>query len=217
MRMRKLIEVKRLETAGILHGIESAFSRTVTLSVALWTYIVSWDRKMTSESEDIELFNDSGIGPNTMNLLAELHAVQGINSDTGSVTTIPPTPKKHRRSHGSSNTSALRRLAFAPAVDRPTSVCRSAQTRNGSTSTPVYGNPTVTGKATSSGGEHILEILSEVKKTNSTLTEYGERLDTLEQRMFSIEQKGLETPSSSCSDTIKTNVPPAVRVCLTFR
>lgn len=163
---------------------------------------------MSSESEDIDLFDDSDIGPNTMNLLAELHAVQGINSDTGSVSIIPPTPKKHR---GNSDTSALRRLAFA-AVDGPTSVCRSAPTVNGSTSTP-----SVTGKATSSSGEHILEILSEVKKTNSKLTEYGERLDTLEQRMCGIEQKGLETPSSSCSDTIKTKVPPAIRVCLTLK
>lgn len=87
---------------------------------------------MSSESEDIDLFDDSDIGPNTMNLLAELHAVQGINSDTGSVSIIPPTPKKHR---GNSDTSALRRLAFA-AVDGPTSVCRSAPTVNGSTSTP---------------------------------------------------------------------------------
>ena len=41
------------------------------------------------------------------------------------------------------------------------------------------------------GGAHsdILEILAEVKKTNSKLTEYGERLETLEQRMGSIEQK----------------------------
>ena len=166
---------------------------------------------MSSEIEDIDLFIDSDVGTNTMNLVAELHAVQGIDSDTGSVSIIPPTPKKHRKSHVSSNNSVLRRLAFATAVDGPTPRPTSVHT---STSTPVNGIPSTTSTTTSSSGEHILEIL---KKTNSKLTEYGERLDTLEKRMCTIEQKGLETPSSSCSDTIKTKVSPAVRVCLTFR
>ena len=169
---------------------------------------------MSSDIEDIDLFNDSDVGTNTMNLVAELHAVQGIDSDTGSVSIIPPTPKKHRKSHVSSNNSVLRRLAFATAVDGPTPRPTSVHT---STSTSVNGMPSTTSTPTSSSGEHILEILSEVKKTNSKLTEYGERLDTLEKRMCTIEQKGLETPSSSCSDTIKTKVSPAVRVCLTFR
>ena len=69
--------------------------------------------------------------------------------------------------------------------------------------------------STSTADDHILEILSEVKKTNTKLVEYGVRLETLEQRMCSIEQKGCETPtcSSSCSDAVKTKVPPAVQVC----
>ena len=62
-----------------------------------------------------------------------------------------------------------------------------------------------------------MEILCEVKKTNKQLLEYGERLGTLERRMASIEQSTSHgTPSSSCSDTVKTKVSPAVRVCGIF-
>ena len=81
-----------------------------------------------------------------------------------------------------------------------------------STSTPVNVIPSTTSTPASSSGEHILEIVAEVRKTNSKLTEYGERLDTLEKHMCTIEHKGLKTPSSSCFDTIKTKVSPAVRV-----
>ena len=52
---------------------------------------------MDSESDDSELFDDSGMGTSTVNLMADLRALgDDVNSETGSLNIIPPTPKKQR-------------------------------------------------------------------------------------------------------------------------
>ena len=67
---------------------------------------------MMSDSENFNLFSDSDVGTDTGNLLCELHELGGINTETGSPTILPPTPKRKRGPSDVNNTSVTRRLSF---------------------------------------------------------------------------------------------------------
>ena len=183
---------------------------------------------MTSESEEL-ISSDSDLETNTRDLLSELGKLgEGID-DSPSI--IPPTPQKKKGS-GEASSSVFRRLSFGAtglnqaknrtrtdhAVEKGTKQPQKQTTTDCAASSHSFTGSGSVQPTSRIGGAHsdILEILAEVKKTNSKLTEYGERLETLEQRVGSIEQKTHETPtsSSSCSHTAKTKIPPEVRVCL---
>lgn len=144
-----------------------------------------------SDREDMFYSEEDDVGPDTHNLLGELRA-----SETGSPTIIPPTPKRKKDMCNVSNSAVFRRLAFSSAAPATVVTINEAKVAT-SRSADCTPTPSIRG----AHGD-ILKILSEVTKTNTKLTEYGQRLETLEHRMSSIEQTTHEPPtcSSSCSD-----------------
>ena len=68
---------------------------------------------MMSDSEYFDLFSDSDVGTDTGNLLCELHELGGINTETGSPTIIPPTPKRKRTGSSDVNDTSITQRLFA--------------------------------------------------------------------------------------------------------
>ena len=162
---------------------------------------------MNYESE--EMFQDeeveTDLETNTEKLLHDLEEV-GAFTGPRSPTIIPPTPQKHRPA---SNPSVFRRLAFAPQM----SVERSNARPTGSMSIGKKQCVSIDCPSTSTpANSDILEILQEVRKTNTKLTEYEKRLEALEQHVSGI--ASTPTCSSSSSERVKTKVPPAVWVSM---
>lgn len=185
-------------------------------------------------ASDEDLFSESDVDMNTTDLLGELEALKGEPCQKSySLTRIPATPQRGRSGClDEADTSIFRCLTFASAAPALTTSVgpnrRSARNifteeRRKQSTSKLPGVTTTTGLAaevrlpTNVKDTIIMEILSEVKKTNSTSTEYGERLGSLEQRMSTFEQGvGHDTPSSSSSDTTRTKISPEIRVGFTM-
>ena len=173
-------------------------------------------------SSGIMEFSDIEIETNTEALVEELSEVEKYSLSTSlenSPTTVPPTPgRKETPVLEGATESVFRRLTFSREEQSVAPQRRNKQTiahtvpprKETRTSCAVQQRAVNAGTSNLQpydGG--IVEILCEVKKTNKQLLEYGERLGTLERRMASIEQSTTHgTPSSSCSDTVKTKVSP---------
>ena len=171
-----------------------------------------------------ELFT-MGLETNTEALIEQLSEVESYSISTSlesSPTTIPSTPgRKESPVLEGTTAGAFRHLTFLQAeqsvpllrrndhaITRTLAPCK--ETLTGSNVHQRAENLPPKGLSLGASNlkahdEGIMEILCEVKKTNKQLLEYGERLGSLERRMDTMEQSiSRGTPSSSCSDTIKT-------------